>query len=461
MKKQLIILALPFLAACSPQPKQATVAGKIVNYSGSVVYVESKGVIDTLKVTDGTFVLKKQLLKPQMFTMRFDRNAVAFYMVPGDSTYFEYNLSERTPIFSADNSKLMQNISVINSTFNGAMAQWRDIFALEQPAFKGKMDSLQTKVSSLLDSAKGESKELLALETARIKYGILGLMVRYPQMNAYITQKEIKADDVDLSIFGDFNPNNAEHLMFADYCGLVSQYVNLKVNKLDDYKKVAELSTDQKLPVQFKLIDSLVIMDPVVRDYVKMTILDEELMYGEFYKLTDIVNGYVAECKAPEYVTMVQTKFNEMMCLAPGKPAPAIVAKDIKDKDVTLEQFKGSLVYIDFWTTWCGPCRGELPHLEKLQDEYKGKKVVFISLSLDDDKAAWEKMVKDNKMKGVQLHATGAWRSDAAVSYKIKGVPTFYLIDADGNILSPCAPRPSSAEIRPLFDAELAKIPAK
>lgn len=146
------------------------------------------------------------------------------------------------------------------------------------------------------------------------------------------------------------------------------------------------------------------------------------------------------------------------MKLAPGNEAPRFTYTDIRGKQYSLSDFRGKLVYIDFWATWCGPCRGELPHLDRLEKDYQGKKVVFLKISLDDEMDAWRKMVTEKKMGGVQLHADGAWNSDAARSYQIKGIPTFILIDANGKIISPSAPRPSSQEIRPLLDSELAKI---
>ena len=116
-------------------------------------------------------------------------------------------------------------------------------------------------------------------------------------------------------------------------------------------------------------------------------------------------------------------------------------------------------VLVDFWATWCGPCRHELPFLEEVEKAYEGKKITFISMSVDEDMVAWDKMVKEKKMKGLQLHADGAWNSTVAKDYQIKGIPTFVLIDENGMIISPAAPRPSSgAELTNLFDENLAKI---
>lgn len=459
MKKHLFYFVLPLVVACSPKsPKEAVVAGKISNYSGTVAYLTSRSITDTIALTDGAFVIKKAIDKPQLFELRMARHRVSLYLVPGDSTYVEYNFSDPTPVFAGDNVNIQNGMVMFNNEIRNQLNNWRELYAIDNAMFNAKMDSIQQVLNVKFDSLKNEPKELVALELARVGYGMLSLRLRYPEMNAYLTQKDLNPDEADFSMLSSFNPNIAEHLMFPDYCEIVKQYVDINMNKMEAYKKVVDLDADVKLPVQFKLIDSLVITNATVRDFVKMNILNDELTYGKFYTLGNLVEAFVASCTTPQYATLVLNKYNSMMVLAPGKPAPAIVAKNIKGEEVSLEQFRGNLVYVDFWATWCGPCRGELPYLEKLQDEYKGKKMVFISLSLDDNIEAWEKMVNENKMKGVQLHATGAWSSEAAVSYKIMGIPTFYLIGADGNIVAPGAPRPSSEEIRPLLNSELEKL---
>ena len=112
--------------------------------------------------------------------------------------------------------------------------------------------------------------------------------------------------------------------------------------------------------------------------------------------------------------------------------------------------FKGNLVYVDVWATWCGPCIAELPALEKLQENYEGKKIIFLSISVDTDKDAWVKMLSDEELGGVQLWADG-W-SQITQSYAIFGIPRFLLIDKDGRLISVDAPRPSSSEIRTLIE---------
>ena len=132
----------------------------------------------------------------------------------------------------------------------------------------------------------------------------------------------------------------------------------------------------------------------------------------------------------------------EKTTLKAGDASPVFKYKDINGKEVSLSDLKGKYVYIDVWATWCPPCRAELPHLKKLEEAMKGKNIVFVSISVDKDKAAWEKMVKEQQLGGIQLH-TGGDRG-LLNAYEIKGIPRFILLDKEGKIVNPNMSRPSS-----------------
>ena len=136
-----------------------------------------------------------------------------------------------------------------------------------------------------------------------------------------------------------------------------------------------------------------------------------------------------------------------------GEPAIDFNYPDIEGNEISLTSFKGKLVYVDVWATWCGPCKAEIPSLQKLETDYHGKDITFMSVSLDTDKEAWQKMVAEKELGGVQLWADG-W-SKITKDYAIFGIPRFMLFDADGNVVSTNAPRPSSSEIRELLEANL------
>lgn len=136
-----------------------------------------------------------------------------------------------------------------------------------------------------------------------------------------------------------------------------------------------------------------------------------------------------------------------------GKIAANFTYPDVNGKMVSLSDFKGKVVLVDVWATWCGPCRGEIPYLKKLEEEMRGKNVAFVGVSLDveKDKEKWKNTVKEEGLKGVQLIAIDGFKSKIAGDYKIKGIPRFMVFDKTGNIASFSAPRPSDPRLKELL----------
>jgi thiol-disulfide isomerase/thioredoxin len=137
-----------------------------------------------------------------------------------------------------------------------------------------------------------------------------------------------------------------------------------------------------------------------------------------------------------------------------GEPAMPFEGSTPDGKKVSLKDFKGKVVLVDVWATWCGPCRAEIPSLKKLEEEMKGKDVVFISYSVDKmtDLAKWKKMVSDEELGGVQLIGDSAFQSSICTDYKITGIPRFMVFDKNGNIVSVDAPRPSNPDLKLLLE---------
>jgi thiol-disulfide isomerase/thioredoxin len=139
-----------------------------------------------------------------------------------------------------------------------------------------------------------------------------------------------------------------------------------------------------------------------------------------------------------------------------GKPSPSFSYENFKGGITKLDDFKGKYVYIDVWATWCGPCRQEIPFLQKVEDKYHGKNIVFTSISIDTakDHEKWKKMVGDKTLGGVQLFADKDWKSDFIQAYGINSIPRFILIDPKGNVVDADAKRPSD----PALQAQLDKL---
>lgn len=130
--------------------------------------------------------------------------------------------------------------------------------------------------------------------------------------------------------------------------------------------------------------------------------------------------------------------------LSAGVEAPDFKYPNPKGKVCSLKDFKGKYVYIDVWATWCGPCCKEIPSLKKLEKKMAKKKIVFVSLSCDTNIAAWKKMIKEDKLGGVQLYMGKDMTFREA--YGITAIPRFILLDKEGKIVNVLMTRPSDPE---------------
>ena len=105
-----------------------------------------------------------------------------------------------------------------------------------------------------------------------------------------------------------------------------------------------------------------------------------------------------------------------------GNPAPNFSFQNVKGKKVALDEYKGKVLVLDFWASWCGPCRAEIPNMKKYYEEFKGKGVEFLSVSIDAKKDAWEKAMKEEGMAWPQGWVTDAGKS-VMNTYQFGGIP--------------------------------------
>lgn len=116
-----------------------------------------------------------------------------------------------------------------------------------------------------------------------------------------------------------------------------------------------------------------------------------------------------------------------------GTPIP-IEQKDLDGKVVTLDAYKGKVVLLDFWATWCRPCIAEMPNVIKLYNKYSEQGFEIIGVSLDQSRPALESYVRNNKMTWPQLFDGKGWGNEIAGDYRVRSIPMTYLIDRQGKI---------------------------
>ena len=138
------------------------------------------------------------------------------------------------------------------------------------------------------------------------------------------------------------------------------------------------------------------------------------------------------------FVTLVERQYQEQRAnerIQVGNLAPDIELPNPNGKNYKLSDLKGNVVLLDFWASWCGPCRRENPNVVKVYDEYKSKGFTVFSVSLDKSKERWEKAIAQDQLAW-QYHVSDLqyWNSAPAKAYGVRGIPKTFLIDREGKI---------------------------
>jgi peroxiredoxin len=119
-----------------------------------------------------------------------------------------------------------------------------------------------------------------------------------------------------------------------------------------------------------------------------------------------------------------------------GKTVPELVMQDVNGKDVSISSFRGKYVLIDFWASWCGPCRMENPNVVKAFNEFKGKNFAILGVSLDKDKESWKKAIAQDHLTWTQISDLKYWNSQAVETFGFQGIPFNVLVDPAGKVVA-------------------------
>jgi peroxiredoxin len=122
--------------------------------------------------------------------------------------------------------------------------------------------------------------------------------------------------------------------------------------------------------------------------------------------------------------------------LKAGAMAPEIALPNANDSIVKLSSFKGKVVLIDFWASWCGPCRASNPSVVKLYNQLKDQGFEVFGVSIDSKKKNWTRAIKQDKIKYSQVIDLDAWNSKVAAAYGVEAIPSTFLLDQSGKIVA-------------------------
>lgn len=451
MKHVFLLLSSVLIISCNVEkkPDYALLSGKIINPLSSEVSIRDNNG-ETIFVSklndDGTF--NDTIFNVDGFySFKAGNEMTEIYLKKGYNLNIEIDTKEfdETVTYSGLGSEVNNYQAqkfLLNEKNTGNTGE---LFLLEEGDFLSKNDMNFKALYELADAIEDNAFKKIAKDNLKIEKATN--LAQYEGYHGYLTKnKDFRVSEnfpnpyegIDLTDTNLYENNQSfkylVHNKFFYDIGLESKEKDSDIITLA-YEKVIEMPAN------------------VIRDGLIENLFNQKEMFKKENKETaDALLSLVTD---QDLQNKLSKELELMSKLGKGNKSPEFVNyENYNGNKTSLSDLKGKYIYIDVWATWCGPCKVEIPYLKKLEEQYRNKDIQFVSISVDreQDKDKWREMIKENEMKGVQLFADKDWKSDFVINYGIKGIPTFILIDPDGNIVTASAPRPSNPELIELFD---------
>ncbi|MBK9107447.1 MAG: TlpA family protein disulfide reductase [Saprospiraceae bacterium] len=453
MKKTILIL-LSFYCHTCLLAQEVTVYGKILNPTENKVYIGyyqdqiayERIYADSASLNqDGEFVIKFNWATAAYANFLHGQEYTPLFLSPGDSLKIELDAlkMDETVTHSGKGEWVNNYLASKLITFPGGPPTH---YKLSENLFLKYIDSVYhsklaffTKHFSNIAENDPYTKRFRELEEAEMIYDHFISKMNYPDFYAYFNgQKEaLSVGPNYFDFLKDAQLVNPKAYPAISYLLFVKYYVDREVYTM--HKKDSSQSMVQ-LKEQF--IDKN--MNGDIREY-----LIADWAYQLLVRLGDLKNGkaiyekYLKISEVKPYKDLLEKAYQNAERLAIGQPAPQFNLTDINGNMVSLSDFKGKVVYLDIWASWCGPCIREIPYAKKLEEEMHGKDIVFLNVSIDENLESWKKTVVDKGIKGIHLNSKGGNEALFSKLYNVQGIPKYYIIDKNGWIANNNPERPS------------------
>ena len=405
MKKLLTIAALMLLNIC--------VKAQVTEVRGIVVKPAINRVVYLFQIEDGETKLIKSgsAASDGTFVLSFDPAYEGFYMIGGFTP-----VAGQFPLYLKKGDKAEVMIDRAEMEFVGKQTDENEVLSSwNKLTVKDRTVAFQKSIHTKNEQFNSLMKQFVQFE----------MEFHTPEYGKTLLVKDkFKNDDV-------FSYPNGKALIcrYADYAA--------NLNKAED--GLSYLSTDRQKGI-----------------YIFERLKPSLKSYAQFENMTNKYGRYLTH---PILKAKVDALGAKLYNSTPGRKGANFSFPDKEGKMVSLSDFKGKVVLVDVWATFCGPCKALIPALNQLEEElHDNKDLVFIGVAQDGPRAkeTWLKIIKDQQMGGIQLFAGGG-KNVLANDYKIKVMPRYLIFDRLGNIVTAEAPLPGNPALKKMLLAELNK----
>ena len=460
------------------QPLPFTIQGQITNCPENYLRIFFKDknetiIIDTLHLDKtGYFYLKtNKVIKPQRTSIQQKNIQINdIFIAPGYNLTITGNGQDYMSLF---NSKKITGIGSESNRYRVMLdsilvvrkykTNWYEMNEPDLLAFIKKDQKLEDSLVHVVFDKKPVRDKYLTYfgKMTRLdnQFNKLYLLMAHVDMNKYDYDKSVAIvrNNFDNKVLD--NLFRDDYFISSDYQAWVGgEYLNyvINLNILKDPKIQKDLA--YKLEILNKVYKGK------LREYGLYHVMNSALYQCKtFEKMNgdkELFKPYFASFKNLSYKNSIKTQFAEkeveLLRTQIGKPAPKFTLESNLNKTYSLDDFKGKVIYIDLWASWCGSCRVEMPDFRKLVNKFKdNNQISFLSIAINDGINEWKKALDEDKPDWIQLidKEGVVWKS-----YVASTIPKYILIDKQGNIVNFDAPQPGSGEkIEKLLLSEIAK----
>lgn len=442
-------------------------------------YLLYKPEVITVPLQNGQFSFTLNLERNRIVEMIYGSMRMPLYAAPGKDLSVEF--TDTYPVqlqingsVAEENSLLQKFFTQFASDFNDSLLQARalsnTVDAFEMDAFgqkKNESEFLRNSTQKSLCSA-----EFISFLEDQIQYHYWHQLFAFPILNANNNKSVMTVSplpEVMLEGLSKVKLNNDQALISDAYREFLKYYIIYFTSKANGFNKFQDpsLSADKKLAVAKDKLSgsSLAYWQArfITDECERLSPFMVKKLMNELKEL-DPNNAYTpavkAHCDGRSGNALANQTDRENTKPEQAATNDELDLTDVNGKPVQLSDFKGKVVYIDFWASWCGPCRGMMPYSKQLHEQLtdkEKKQIIFLYISIDGNKDAWLKGIKDMDIQGVNVLSPGNWSSKACHYFQINSIPRYMIMNKKGDIVNFNAPRP----VEPSLIGELRRLTAE